>query len=249
VVPDYPIGCKRILISNDWYLAIMRPDVEVVDQPIDHLEADAVVTAEGTRRPADVLIFGTGFSTTDFLAHIPVTGEGGRTLATEWEDGARAYRGTAVPGFPNCYLLYGPNTNLGHNSILFMVERQLNLVLQAMALQTAAARSTEAPRVGVSPEAYHRDDERTQRLMAGTAWVANCHSWYKAASGRVTNNWPTWTVRYWYDTLRLRPSELGLLGPSGSTATEPLDATTPHRVAEGGATTSPRPAPGSPATR
>ncbi len=210
VVPDYPIGCKRILISNDWYPAIMGPHVEVVDQPIAHIEADTVVTADGMRRPADVLIFGTGFSTTDFLAHIPVTGVGGRTLAEAWQDGARAYRGTAVPGFPNCYLLYGPNTNLGHNSILFMVERQLNLVLQALAVQTEAARVSTHPLVEVAPEAYEHDDQRTQAMMATTAWVANCHSWYKQASGRVTNNWPTWTVRYWYDTLRLNPSELGL---------------------------------------
>jgi cation diffusion facilitator CzcD-associated flavoprotein CzcO len=209
VVPDYPIGCKRILISNDWYETLMRPDVTVVDQPIDRIEPDAIVTADGGRRPADVLIFGTGFSTTDFLAHIPVVGVEGRTLADEWSDGARAYLGTAVPGFPNCYLLYGPNTNLGHNSILFMVERQINLILQAMALQTRATGTGPAPLVGVGVDAYRRDDERTQRLMAATAWVANCTSWYKAASGRVTNNWPTWTVRYWYDTLRLRPADLG----------------------------------------
>ena len=220
VVPDYPIGCKRILISNDWYPAVMRPDVEVVGQPIDHIEADGVVTTDGRHRPADVLIFGTGFSTTDFLGHIPVTGEEGGTLARAWEDGARAYRGTAVPGFPNCYLLYGPNTNLGHNSILFMVERQLNLVLQAVALQTDASVSSANPPVEVTPDAYRRDDERTQRLMAATAWVANCHSWYKQASGRVTNNWPTWTVRYWLDTLRLRSDELGLPAP-GRTAARP----------------------------
>ena len=220
VVPDYPIGCKRILISNDWYPAIMRSHVEVVEEPIERIEADAVVTADGRRRPADVLIFGTGFSTTDFLAHIPVTGEGGRTLAEAWEDGARAYLGTAVPGFPNCYVLYGPNTNLGHNSILFMVERQLNLVLQALALQTAATRYAEGPLVAVSPEAYRLDDQRTQKMMAGTAWVADCRSWYKTASGRVTNNWPTWTVRYWYDTLRLRSSELGIVAPARAEATE-----------------------------
>jgi cation diffusion facilitator CzcD-associated flavoprotein CzcO len=208
VVPDYPIGCKRILISNDWYRAIMEPTVTVVDQPIDHVEPDAVVTKDGRRRPTDVVIFGTGFSTTDFLSHIPVVGEGGRALADEWVDGARAYRGTAVPAFPNCYFLYGPNTNLGHNSILFMVERQLNLVLQALAVQTAAS-SDRTPLVGVTRDAYRLDDERTQARMAGTTWVANCTSWYKKSSGRVTNNWPTWTVRYWYETLRLHPSELG----------------------------------------
>jgi cation diffusion facilitator CzcD-associated flavoprotein CzcO len=214
VVPDYPVGCKRILISNDWYPTLARPDVEVVDQPIDHIESDAVVTADGRRRPADVLIFGTGFSTTDFLAHIPVVGEGGRSLAEAWSEGAHAYLGTAVPGFPNCYLLYGPNTNLGHNSILFMVERQINLILQAMAVQVRSAAADPAPLVGVNPGAYRRDDEHTQRMMSTTTWVAGCTSWYKTASGRVTNNWPTWTVRYWYDTLRLRPADLGVIAPS-----------------------------------
>ncbi len=216
VVPTYPVGCKRILISNDWYPTLLRSDVEVVDRPIDHIEADAVVTADGQRRPADVLIFGTGFSTTDFLAHIPITGEGGRTLAETWETGARAYRGLAVPGFPNCYLLYGPNTNLGHNSILFMVERQINLVLQAVAAQSAASGSALPPRVAVSQGAYDRDDGRTQRLMARTSWVTGCRSWYKTASGRVTNNWPTWTVRYWYDTLWLRRADLGVADPGRS---------------------------------
>lgn len=215
VIPDYPVGCKRILISSDWYPALRRPNVSVVNQQITRIDADAVVTADGQRHPTDILIFGTGFSTTDFLSHISITGTGGRSLADEWSDGARAYLGTAVPGFPNCYLLYGPNTNLGHNSILFMVERQMNLILQAMAVQTAAG---GAPLVGVSAAAYRRDDERTQRLMAGTAWVANCRSWYKAASGRVTNNWPSWTVRYWYDTLRLRPSDLGLIEPDRTDA-------------------------------
>ena len=133
-----------------------------------------------------------------------------------------------MPGFPNCYFLYGPNTNLGHNSILFMVERQVNLILQALAVQTRAGRKAHpgtdeppAPLVGVGIGAYRRDDERTQRLMASTAWVTGCTSWYKSDSGRVTNNWPTWTFRYWYDTLRLRPADVGLIdrpkaGPEGS---------------------------------
>ncbi len=96
-----------------------------------------------------------------------------------------------------------------------MVERQLNLVLQAMAVQTTATGGRANPLVAATAAAYQRDDQRTQRMMAGTAWVANCRSWYKSASGRVTNNWPTWTVRYWYDTLRLRPSDLGLIDPEG----------------------------------
>ncbi len=216
VVPQYPVGCKRILISNDWYPALMRPDVRVVDTPIDHVEADAVVTADGRRHGIDVLIFGTGFAAADFLGHIPITGIAGRRLAADWKDGARAYLGTVVPGFPNCYLLYGPNTNLGHNSILFMVERQLNLILQALAVQIAALDDgvgIAAPRVEVSHQASRRDDERTQRLMASTVWVSSCRSWYKTASGRVTNNWPSWTVRYWLDTLLLKPDDLGPARP------------------------------------
>ncbi len=227
VLPDYPIGCKRILISSDWYPALMRPNVEVVDEPIDHVEADAVVTADGRRRPIDVLIFGTGFSTTDFLAHIPVTGEGGRALADEWAEASHAYLGMAVAGFPNCYLLYGPNTNLGHNSILFMVERQINFILQALAVQTSELGRQRAALVGVDRAAYQRDDERTQRLMAGTTWVSGCTSWYKAATGRVTNNWPTWTVRYWYETLRLRPTDLEVHGRDRSDRMDGPDGTTP----------------------
>jgi len=103
--------------------------------------------------------------------------------------------------------LYGPNTNLGHNSILFMVERQLNLVFQALAAQTAA---TGATAVGVRDAAYERDDRHTQRLVAGTAWAGSCTSWYKDATGRITNNWPTWTVRYWWDTLRIRPADFNV---------------------------------------
>jgi cation diffusion facilitator CzcD-associated flavoprotein CzcO len=207
VVPDYPIGCKRILISNDWYPALRRPDVTVVDSPVTRIEPDAVVTGDDVRHPADVLIWGTGFLTTAFLSHIPVTGIGARTLADAWSEGAHAYLGTAVPGFPNCYVLYGPNTNLGHNSILFMVERQLNLVLQALAAQTRSATGTAGAAVAVRPDAYLRDDRRTQRLLGRTVWAGNCTSWYKDAAGRITNNWPTWTVRYWRDTLRLRTDD------------------------------------------
>lgn len=207
VVPDYPIGCKRILISNDWYPALLRPSVTVVDRPIERIEPDAVVTADGTRHPADVLVFGTGFETTDFLAHLEVTGVGGRRLADAWVGGAHAYLGTAVAGFPNAYLLYGPNTNLGHNSILFMVERQLNLILQALAVQTRSSRPQAAPTVAVRTEAYERDDRHTQHLLTRTVWADACTSWYKDAAGRITNNWPTWTVRYWWDTLRFRPED------------------------------------------
>ena len=111
-------------------------------------------------------------------------------------------------------MLYGPNTNLGHNSILFMVERQLNLVLQALAVQTRAATGTAGAKVAVRSGAYLRDDRRTQRLMGRTAWAGSCTSWYKDAAGRITNNWPTWTVSYWRDTLRLRADDFEVTSPA-----------------------------------
>jgi cation diffusion facilitator CzcD-associated flavoprotein CzcO len=221
VVPDYPIGCKRILISNDWYPTLLRPDVAVVDVPVERIEADAVVTADGIRHPADVLIFGTGFVTTEFLSHVPVVGVDGTTLADAWAGGAHAYLGSAVAGFPNCYLLYGPNTNLGHNSILFMVERQLNLVFQALAAQTARTTGMGTGSVSVLPAAYERDDRDTQRLVGRTAWAGSCTSWYKDAAGRITNNWPTWTVRYWWDTLRIRPDDFSVSSSRSTGAGSP----------------------------
>jgi len=207
VVPDYPLGCKRVLISNDWYPTLLRPDVTVVESPVARIERDALVTADGTRHPADVIIYGTGFVTTAFLSHIPVTGVGGRRLSDAWDGGAHAYLGSAVAGFPNCYVLYGPNTNLGHNSILFMVERQLNLVFQALAIQTRTTTRTATAAVAVQATAYERDDQVTQRQMDKTAWSTNCTSWYKNAAGRITNNWPTWTVRFWWNTLRIRSDD------------------------------------------
>ncbi|MDA8340714.1 MAG: NAD(P)/FAD-dependent oxidoreductase [Actinomycetota bacterium] len=211
VVPDYPVGCKRILISNEWYPALLRPTVDVVTAPIDHVEADAVVTADGERHPVDALVFGTGFETTSFLSHLPVRGVGGRTLAAAWHDGARAHLGITVPGFPDCFLLYGPNTNLGHNSILFMVERQVNWILQALAMRSEAAAAVGGAGVAavdVRRDVAGRSDRWTQRLASRTTWASTCTSWYKTAAGRVTNNWPSWTVRYWLDTLVLRRRDL-----------------------------------------
>jgi hypothetical protein len=112
-------------------------------------------------------------------------------------------------------VLYGPNTNLGHNSILFMVERQLNLVLQALAVQTRAATETGTAAIAVGAAAYERDDRLTQRRMDKTAWSANCTSWYKDAAGRITNNWPTWTVRFWWNTLRIRSEDFEVMVPEG----------------------------------
>jgi len=210
IVPDYPLGCRRILISNDWYPTLMRPEVEVVTDDVERIEPDAVV-AGGQRYPADTIIFGTGFKTTDFLEPITVTGAGGKVLHDVWGEGAEAHLGITVSGFPNLFLLYGPNTNLGHNSIIFMLERQIGWILQAV--RTLA---TEGRRwIDTRPEAQAASNARLDRELARTVWAGSCHSWYKDSKGRITNNWSSFTWRYWQRTRRLDRADLEL-GPRRS---------------------------------
>jgi cation diffusion facilitator CzcD-associated flavoprotein CzcO len=198
LTPDYPVGCKRILISDDYYQALTRPNVEVVGSHIERIVRDGIVTADGVTRPVDTIIFGTGFETTSFLAPMQIEGLGGRKLEEGWRDGAEAYLGVGVSGFPNLFLLYGPNTNLGHNSIIFMIECQVRYVLQCI---QALARNGAA-QLDVRPEAMERYNERLQRDIQKTAWAAGCHSWYKTESGKITNNWSGFTVEYWWRTRR-----------------------------------------------
>ena len=196
VMPDYPVGCKRILISDDYLPTLLQPNVEVVLDPIERLTADAVVTADGSERAFDTVIFATGFETTTFLGPVRVSGVDGAKLHDVWRDGAEAYLGLAVPGFPNFFMLYGPNTNLGHNSILFMVEQQINHIVELLSHMV----EHDAAAVDVRVDAMRRFNRDVDEKMADTVWAAGCHSWYKTESGRVTNNWPSFTVAYWKDT-------------------------------------------------
>jgi cation diffusion facilitator CzcD-associated flavoprotein CzcO len=201
LLPDYPIGGKRILISDDYYQALARDNVEVVGDGIAHLTEDAVVTRDGRAHPVDALIFATGFQTTAFLAPMRIEGRDGRTLDEEWAGGARAYRGMAVSGFPNLFLMYGPNTNLGHNSIIFMIECQARYILGA--IRTLIDRDLDF--LDVRRSVLDADDARTQRTLAATVWAAPDRSWYKTESGRITNNWCGSTARYWWVTRRFDP--------------------------------------------
>jgi len=196
LTPDYPVGCKRILISDDYYQALARPNVDVVTTPITRFTCDGVVTADGTTRPVDAVIFATGFETTSFLAPMEIAGPDGRTLTDAWRDGAEAYMGVAVAGFPNLFLLYGPNTNLGHNSIIFMIECQVRYVVQC--IQRLARERTRA--LAVRPDVMAAYNAELQRDIKKTAWDAGCTSWYKTASGKVTNNWSGFTLQYWWRT-------------------------------------------------
>ena len=191
-VPGYVMGCKRVLFSNDWYPALARPNVDLVTDPIECIVADGVRTADGTIRHADVIVYGTGFKTLDFLAPMEVTGLRGRRLEEAWHDGAEAYLGISVAGFPNFFMLYGPNTNLGGNSILYMLEGQIGYV-------AAALRALESEGLGwidVRPEVQQAFNAWVTTSSRTSVWESGCRSWYTTASGRNTNNWPDHTFLY-----------------------------------------------------
>jgi cation diffusion facilitator CzcD-associated flavoprotein CzcO len=193
-VPDYVMGCKRVVFSGDWYPALARPTVELITDPIERIVADGVVTAGGTTRAADVIIYATGFRAAEFLAPMEVTGVGGWRLREAWQDGAEAYLGITVAGFPNFFMLYGPNTNLGGNSILYMLEGQIGYVLGAI----RALEADGVAGVDVRPDVQEAFNSWVQSASRTSVWETGCHSWYITASGRNTNNWPDHTFLYRY---------------------------------------------------
>jgi cation diffusion facilitator CzcD-associated flavoprotein CzcO len=190
--PDYAMGCKRILISNDFYPALAQTNVSVITSAISRVDADAIITADGCAHPCDVLIYGTGFAATDFLAPMQIRGLGGLELSQAWQEGAEAYKGITVNGFPNLFILYGPNTNLGHNSIIYMLESQFRYVLGCLSLLHAQ----KARYMNVKAPVQRRFNERIQERSHRTIWEQGCTSWYKTASGKSTNNWPGYTFTY-----------------------------------------------------
>ena len=181
LTPDYPIGARRILLSDTYLDALAQPNVEVVFDPIDRATAKGLV-AGGVERPHDVIAMATGFVTNPFLKEIDVTGEGGLTLRERWADGAEAYLGVMTSGFPNLFILYGPNTNTGHTSIIYKLEQQFEMVLR---LLERAGGGT----VAVNAEAEETYNAEIQRRLRATAWDKIEASWYKDGT-KITNNWP-----------------------------------------------------------
>jgi cation diffusion facilitator CzcD-associated flavoprotein CzcO len=200
LTPDTPLGCKRILLSNDWLPALARPNVEVLTAPVLELTEHAIHAADGASREIDALIFGTGFSATEFLSPMDFIGPGGRSLRAAWKHGAQAYLGVAVAGFPNLFTLYGPNSNLGAGSIIYMLERQQRYVAKligAMRARRAATLEVLAP----AQDAYNEELAARSRSLV---YAGGCSSWY-LVDGRNTNNWVGYMSEY---GLRLRQPRL-----------------------------------------
>ena len=194
VTPHFEIGCKRILISNDWYPALDRENVELVTEPIAKVTPSGVVTEDGTEREVDVLVNATGFHTTDLPIAHRISGRGGLTLARQWErEGMSAHKGAMTRGFPNLFLIVGPNTGLGHSSMVFMIESQIAYVLDALRQMRARDIASLEPTRG----AQDRWTQDIQRRMERTVWhTGGCSSWYLDAQGRNVTLWPRTTFRF-----------------------------------------------------
>lgn len=189
--PDYTFGCKRVLFSSYFLPALQLPNVELLTDAVTGFTAEAVVTADGVKRPTDVVILGTGFKTNDFMFPMEITGRSGLDLHAAWSDGPHAHLGMTVPDFPSMFLMYGPNTNTSGGSILVYLEAQAAFIRQA--LETVRDRGASA--ISVRPEIDAASDRETQNNFEGTAWV-RCDSWYRDREGRVVANWPGYMTQY-----------------------------------------------------
>jgi cation diffusion facilitator CzcD-associated flavoprotein CzcO len=202
LTPEYTIGCKRVLLSNDFYPTLARDNVELVTDPIAEVRPDAVVTRRGAVHPVDTIIFGTGFHVTDAPVARLVRGRDGRSLADAWRHTMQAYQGITVAGFPNLFLLLGPNTGLGHNSVVFMIECQITYLLRALAHLDRTGTAAIEP----TPPAQRTFVASVDRRMRNTVWSqGGCRSWYLDANGRNSTLWPGYTFSYWLRTRRFDP--------------------------------------------
>lgn len=209
LTPDYRLGCKRVLLSDDYYPALARPNASLVTAPIREILPHAVVTADGREHGLDVLILATGFSPGGSVLRTEIVGRGGVTLPQAWKPGADAFRGVSVAGFPNFFLLLGPNTGLGHNSVLLMVEAQVAHVLDAL----QRLRAHPGGLIEVRPEAQERFRAEVDARMADSIWTrGGCGSWYLDRAGRNRTLWPGTVLAYARGTRRLRAEDYRLTG-------------------------------------
>jgi cation diffusion facilitator CzcD-associated flavoprotein CzcO len=209
LTPTYQIGCKRILLSNDYYPSLTQPNVDVVTTPIASVGSRSIVTADGTELPVDTIILGTGFHVTDHPAAQRIHGSDGTSLAEAWAGGAVSHLGTTVAGFPNLVVMVGPNTGIGHTSMVFMMEAQIRWLLDALHVVGERGAAT----FEVRPEVQEASVNELQGLSEGTVWLAGCGSWYLDDAGRNTTIWPTFTWQFHHRLSEFDPDQYVLDPP------------------------------------
>lgn len=201
--PDYVIGCKRVIFSNDYYPCLNRDNVELVTDRITEVRPTGIVTADGKQREVDAIIFGTGFQARDFLVPMRIRGLGGKELHEAWRDFPHTYLGIVVSGFPNFFVIYGPNTSLGHNSMLFQFECQIHYALQGI----RKIRKKNLRYLDVRAGAQKAFVEEVGARMDKTIWKSGCQSWYLNEDGSNPTLWPGFTFDYWWRTRRMRAAD------------------------------------------
>ena len=201
VTPSDDVGCKRLILTDEWYPTLTRPNVDLVTDPIAEVTPHGIRLQDGTERPADVLVLATGFQTHGFVAPMEIVGSDGRSLAQEWANVPRAYLGMSVPSFPNMFLLYGPNTNGGTGSVIYVIEAAVNHVIAALGeLESARARQIEIRRQ--SAEDFDRE---LRSALSGSVWHTGCTNWYVDENGNDPNQWPWLFSNYRRRTARIQP--------------------------------------------
>jgi cyclohexanone monooxygenase len=223
LTPDHPMGCKRLVFATDYLQTLTRPNVEVVSSAARALRSRSLVTDDGTELDVDVVVCATGFAAADYLGQIDVIGENGVSLRDTWNDGAFAYMGMAVPGFPNFFMLYGPNTNQGSNSIIFVLEAQANYIVRALKHLRRQGKSY----VAVRQDATAKFIADIDRWMVGTVWTTRCSNYFRAANGRVVTQWPRSARAFWAMTRRFRPADYALDGPEQASSDAATTAAQP----------------------
>jgi cyclohexanone monooxygenase len=203
LTPDTPFGCKRLVFSSDFVPALTRPNVEVIPSSARALRRRSLLTDDGRELDVDVVVCATGYAAADYLGQVEVTGENGTTLQECWRDGAYAYLGMTVPGFPNFFMLYGPNTNVGSNSVIFMLEAQAHYVVRALRHMRRMRKSYLAVRARTMTDFIAQIDV----WMRGTVWTTRCHNYFRAPNGRVVTQWPRSARVFWGMTRRFRPAD------------------------------------------
>lgn len=192
LIPEYPMGAKRILFSDTYYPALARPNVELVTGGVEELTTSGVITGNGTAHDVDVIIFSTGFKTNPFLYGLDIKGKAGITIREAWKDGPTNYLGMTVSHFPNLFMMYGPNTNLGHNSIIIMSEAQAGYIAQCV----DSIEQQKWKAIDISSTAMQTYYQATQKRLGDMIWASVEDSWYTSANGNIPNNYPGRTMEY-----------------------------------------------------
>ncbi|MTI12475.1 flavin-containing monooxygenase [Sansalvadorimonas verongulae] len=217
ITPDYSIGCKRILLANNYYPALNRDNVDLITDGVARIGKDHIVTQSGETLPVDAIIWGTGFNVTEPLEGTSIIGRNGVELNGYWQQNQfENYFGTAVSGFPNCYILAGPNTGIGHTSLVFMIEAQINFILRC--IQSMDGKPGKA--LDIKPSAQKAHSEALQKKSQNTTWTSGCSSWYLGEDGHNLAIWPDYTFKYWWQMRKRKKDDFEVIStkPDQSTS-------------------------------